>query len=300
MKKAHFWSAVGLALILGLLGFLLGGIFPLPTPFTTTKTREVYALLGILISVLIFAPLSSWVVRTTTKLAADAMARIAAEITNHLTSRRPVSPETIAQLVAQEGVVLDTSVIIDGRVLEVAKTGFLSGLLLLPDFVLKELQQVADSGDALKRSRGRRGFEIVGELRKVKGVKLQVWEESSADIPLGREVDDKLITLARAVKGKILTCDYNLSQVAKLRGIRVLNLNELANTLKTLPVPGEKLTVKILHGGKDKDQGVGYTLDGVMVVVKDAAALIGKEIDAEVTKILQGSSGRMIFGKKVD
>lgn len=300
MKKAHFWSAVGLALILGLLGFLLGGIFPLPTPFTTTKTREVYALLGILISVLIFAPLSSWVVRTTTKLAADAMARIAAEITNHLTSRRPVSPETIAQLVAQEGVVLDTSVIIDGRVLEVAKTGFLSGLLLLPDFVLKELQQVADSGDALKRSRGRRGFEIVGELRKVKGVKLQVWEESSADIPLGREVDDKLITLARAVKGKILTCDYNLSQVAKLRGIRVLNLNELANTLKTLPVPGEKLTVKILHGGKDKDQGVGYTLDGVMVVVKDAAALIGKEIDVEVTKILQGSSGRMIFGKKVD
>ncbi len=300
INKARFYSAITLTIALGLLGYALGGILPLPDPFTTTKTREVYALLGVLLSILIFAPLSSWIVKTTTKLAAEAVSKVALEIIKHLTTRRlPVNIETAAQLGVQDAIILDTSTIIDGRVLEVAKTGFLSGLILVPDFVLKELQQVADSADHLKRSRGRRGFEVMGELKKIKGIRLQVWEEASATSPLGKEVDDKLMNLAQTVKGKILTCDFNLSQVAKIRGIKVLNLNELSNSLKTLPIPGEKLTVKIMHQGKDRDQGVGYTLDGVMIVIKDGAAFTGKEIEAEVTKILQGSSGRMIFGKKV-
>lgn len=177
INKARFYSAITLTIALGLLGYALGGILPLPDPFTTTKTREVYALLGVLLSILIFAPLSSWIVKTTTKLAAEAVSKVALEIIKHLTTRRlPVNIETAAQLGVQDAIILDTSTIIDGRVLEVAKTGFLSGLILVPDFVLKELQQVADSADHLKRSRGRRGFEVMGELKKIKGIRLQVWE----------------------------------------------------------------------------------------------------------------------------
>lgn len=318
MSKGRFWSAVSLACLLGLLGIWLGGVAPLPSPFGINRTREVYALLGVLISILIFAPLSSWIVRTSSRLTRQAINRIASEMAEqvaHLTARRlpphlPVFADDLqapgGRLAGVEPVILDTSSVIDGRILEVAKAGFLDGLILLPDFVLRELQQVADSSDTLKRTRGRRGFEVISHLRKIPGVRLQVWEEKSLPADWrgtnwgqGKEVDDKLVALAKVLSGKVLTCDFNLNRVAKIQEVKVMNLNELANALKTLPVPGEKLKVKLLHSGKDKDQGVGYTLDGAMVVVKDGSPFLGQEVEMEVTKIIQGPAGRMIFGKKV-
>ncbi|MCL5784980.1 MAG: hypothetical protein M1142_06550 [Patescibacteria group bacterium] len=309
MSKFHFWATVVTAFILGLVGVLLGGALPLPSPFTTGQTRAVYGLIGVLVGLLTFASLASWVVKTTTRLVKQVTTRVAFEIINQLTnlssrglSLLPTSGRTGSTGSGEDNLsiggamILDTSCIIDGRILDVAKTGFLAGLILVPGFVLTELQQVADSADAVKRARGRRGFEIIDALKKVGGLKLEVWDKDLA----GKTVDDKLVRLGKALHGRVVTCDFNLNRVATLRGVRVLNLNELANSLKTLPVPGEELMVKIIQPGKDKNQGVGYLRDGTMVVVKEAASLIGREINIEVAKIIQGPAGRMIFGKKVE
>lgn len=191
--------------------------------------------------------------------------------------------------------VLDTSAIIDGRILDIAKTGFINGLILLPRFVLTELQQVADSADALKRQRGRRGFAIVEELKRIKGIKIEVWDKQHS----GKLVDDKLLNLAKSLHGRILTCDFNLNKVASVSNVAVLNVNDLANAVKTASLPGEKLTIKIVHLGKDPTQGVGYLPDGTMVVVAEAESQIGQTIEVEVTKILQLPAGRMIFAKEV-
>jgi uncharacterized protein YacL len=190
--------------------------------------------------------------------------------------------------------VLDTSAIIDGRVLDIAKTGFISGLVLVPKFVLTELQQVADSADDLKRQRGRRGFEVIEELKKVKAVRVEVWDKDHS----GKTVDDKLLNLAKATHGKIITTDYNLNRVASVSNISVLNVNDLSNAVKTNALPGEKMDLKIMHIGKDPSQGVGYLEDGTMIVVSGTADQIGKTIKIEVTKSLQIPAGRMIFGKK--
>jgi len=191
--------------------------------------------------------------------------------------------------------ILDTSAIIDGRILDIAKTGFISGLVLVPQFVLGELQQVADSADDLKRARGRRGFEIIEELKKNKGVRVEVWDKDQN----GKTVDDKLLNLAKATHGKVITTDYNLNRVASVSNINVLNVNDLSNAVKTNALPGEKIDLKIMHIGKDPSQGVGYLEDGTMIVVSDAADQIGKTLKIEVTKSLQIPAGRMIFGKKV-
>lgn len=190
--------------------------------------------------------------------------------------------------------ILDTSAIIDGRILDIAKTSFLTGNILLPNFVLTELQQVADSSDYIKRSRGRRGFEIVEELKKVKGVTLEVWESDT----VAKTVDDKLIKLAKSLQGRIITTDYNLNRVASLSGVSILNVNDLANAVKTVAIPGEQLKVKVVHLGKDPKQGVGYLPDGTMIVVENGAELIGKEVETEVTRVIQVPAGRMIFTKK--
>lgn len=189
--------------------------------------------------------------------------------------------------------ILDTSAIIDGRILDIAKTNFLSGNILLPSFVLTELQQVSDSSDYIKRSRGRRGFEVVEELKKIKGLNLEVWE---AD-PAAKTVDEKLIKLAKSLQGKIITTDFNLNKVATLSNVFVLNVNDLANAVKTVAIPGEQLKVKVVHLGKDAKQGVGYLPDGTMIVIEDGAELIGKEADTEVTRVIQVAAGRMIFTK---
>lgn len=191
--------------------------------------------------------------------------------------------------------ILDTSAIIDGRILDIAKTGFISGLILVPNFILTELQQVADSPDALKRARGRRGFEIVEELKKDKHLRLEVWDKEQN----GKLVDDKILNLAKNLHGRIITTDFNLNKLASVSSINVLNVNDLANAVKTTSLPGENLEIKIVHLGKDSLQGVGYLPDGTMVVVSEAADKIGRTVKVEVTKSIQTPAGRMVFAKEV-
>jgi len=190
--------------------------------------------------------------------------------------------------------ILDTSVIIDGRIADIAETGFLDGTVVTPQFVLRELQLVADSGDSLKRNRGRRGLDILQRLQKVPSLQIQIVED---DFPGVREVDLKLIELAKVYEGKIITNDFNLNKVAQLQGVEVLNINELANALKPIVLPGETMRVFILKEGKEYNQGVAYLDDGTMVVVDNARKAIGKTIDVSVTSVLQTTAGKMIFGK---
>ena len=193
--------------------------------------------------------------------------------------------------------ILDTSVIIDGRIADVCETGFVDGTLVIPQFVLKELQLVADSGDSMKRNRGRRGLDILQKIQKMAGIEVIV---SDLDFPEIREVDLKLIELGRTLPGKIVTNDFNLNKVAQLRGVEVLNVNELANSLKPVVLPGEIMKVFILKEGKEYNQGVAYLDDGTMVVVDNARSMIGKTIDVVVTSVLQTTAGKMIFGRFID
>jgi uncharacterized protein YacL len=193
--------------------------------------------------------------------------------------------------------ILDTSVIIDGRVADVCETGFVDGTLVIPQFVLKELQLVADSSDSLKRNRGRRGLDILQKIQKMSGVEVMI---SDLDFPDVKEVDLKLIELARSLQGKIVTNDFNLNKVAQLRGVEVLNVNELANSLKPVVLPGEIMKVFILKEGKEFNQGVAYLDDGTMVVVDNARKMISKTIDIVVTSVLQTTAGKMIFGRYIE
>ena len=190
--------------------------------------------------------------------------------------------------------ILDSSVIIDGRIADIADTGFLDGVVVIPQFVLRELQLVADSADSLKRNRGRRGLDILQRVQKMVTVSVQIVED---DFPTVREVDLKLIELAKVYEGKIITNDFNLNKVAQLQGVEVLNINELANALKPIVLPGETMRVFILKEGKEYNQGVAYLDDGTMVVVDNARKLIGKNVDIAVTSVLQTTAGKMIFGK---
>jgi len=187
---------------------------------------------------------------------------------------------------------LDTSVIIDGRIADICETGFLEGTLVVPQFVLRELQQVADSSDSLKRNRGRRGLDILQKIQKMSGLHVQITE---TDFPEVREVDLKLIELARKLSGKIVTNDFNLNKVAQLRGVQVLNINELANSLKPVVLPGEVMRVFVLKEGKEPGQGVGYLDDGTMVVVDQGKRALGRTIEVTVTSVLQTTAGKMIF-----
>ena len=193
--------------------------------------------------------------------------------------------------------ILDTSVIIDGRIADVCETGFLDGTLVVPQFVLKELQLVADSSDSMKRNRGRRGLDILQKIQKMSGVHVMI---SDADFPDVKEVDLKLIELARTMQGKIVTNDFNLNKVAQLRGVAVLNVNELANSLKPVVLPGELMKVFILKEGKEYNHGVAYLDDGTMVVVDNARKMISRTIDIVVTSVLQTTAGKMIFGRYIE
>lgn len=190
--------------------------------------------------------------------------------------------------------ILDTSVIIDGRIADVAETGFLGGTLIVPQFVLRELQQVADSPDSSKRQRGRRGLDMLQRLRNNQALDIQITE---TDFPNVREVDLKLIELGRQLDAVIVTNDFNLNKVSQLRGVNVLNINELANALKPVVLPGEAMRVFVLKEGKEYNQGVAYLDDGTMVVVDNARRLIGRNTDIIVTSVLQTTAGKMIFGR---
>lgn len=193
--------------------------------------------------------------------------------------------------------ILDTSVIIDGRIADLCETGFLDGTLVVPQFVLKELQMVADSSDAMKRNRGRRGLDILQKIQKMANVDVLIVD---TDFPHVREVDSKLIELARVMLAKIVTNDFNLNKVAQLRGVEVLNINELANALKPVVLPGEVMKVFILKEGKEYNQGVAYLDDGTMVVVDNARRMISRNIDIVVTSVLQTTAGKMIFGRYIE
>jgi len=191
-------------------------------------------------------------------------------------------------------ILLDTSVIIDGRISDIARTGFLVGTLLIPRFVLNELQYIADSPDSLRRQRGRRGMEVLSSLQKDSTVPVRI---SDIDVEGVREVDDKLVILARQLRCPILTNDYNLNRVAELQGVAVLNVNELANAVKSVLLPGESLNVSIIQEGKEPGQGVGYLDDGTMVVVEDGRDRLNAKANVVVTKVLQTAAGRMIFAR---
>lgn len=192
---------------------------------------------------------------------------------------------------------MDTSVIIDGRILDISRSGFLPGTFIIPRFILSELQYIADSQDNLRRQRGRRGLDVLSQLQKNSDIPLKI---TDVDVEGAKDADEKLVILARQMRCPILTNDYNLNRVAELQGVTVLNINELANAVKSVMMPGETLSIKVIQEGKDKTQGVGFLEDGTMVVVEQGKSLIGEEHLIIVTKVLQTAAGRMIFGKAAD
>ena len=193
-------------------------------------------------------------------------------------------------------VLLDTSVIIDGRIADIGQTGFIPGTMVVPRFVLNELQHIADSSDSLRRNRGRRGLEMLNRLKDDSAVAVRI---TDMDVPESREVDDKLIMLAKRLRCPVVTNDYNMNRVARLQGVAVLNVNELANAVKSALLPGETISVKVIQEGKELGQGVGYLDDGTMIVIEEGRPYIGRTIPVLVKKVLQKTEGRLVFAKPV-
>jgi uncharacterized protein YacL len=215
--------------------------------------------------------------------------------------RRPewLSPSHLFRFIKEKSVgrsfkILDTSVIIDGRISDICDTAFIEGTMIVPQFVLKELQTVADSSDGVKRQRGRRGLDVLDHLQRSSQVQVVI---SEVDFPDVKDVDSKLLDLAKQMDGKVVTNDYNLNKIAQLHGIPVMNINELANALKPVVLPGETIQVFILKEGKEKDQGVAYLDDGTMVVVDNSRKMIGQNVEVTVTSVLQTTVGKMIFAR---
>ncbi|MEW9676463.1 PIN/TRAM domain-containing protein [Lentibacillus sp. L22] len=210
--------------------------------------------------------------------------------------KKSVTPqnEKAAEQQQPKAKILDTSVIIDGRIADICQTKFLEGTIVIPQFVLGELQHIADSSDALKRNRGRRGLDVLNRIQKELPVKVEIYEGDFEDI---QEVDSKLIKLAKVINGIVVTNDFNLNKVCDLQGVRVLNINDLANAVKPVVLPGEELVVQVIKDGKEQNQGIAYLDDGTMIVVEEGRNYIGKTIEVLITSVLQTSAGRMIFAK---
>lgn len=292
-----------LAVIFALTAFIFSEVVPDIPPFHHNLLRIIITVWSGLIGYGIFPELARAVTVSFLNLVNNITARVSTEIVSHmmrLPSQNPFSAPNpvhapVGGVSVNQPMILDTSAVIDGRILDIAKTGFIFGTILLPTFVLSELQQVADSADFLKRSRGRRGFEIIEELKKVKTIRVEIWERE----PAAKGVDEKLLKLAKSLHGRIVTTDFNLNRVASVSNVAVLNVNDLANAVKTMAIPGEQLQVKVVHLGKDSKQGVGYLPDGTMIVVENGAELVGKDIKTEVHRVIQVAAGRMIFVKKI-
>lgn len=292
-----------LAVVFALTAFIFTEVLPDIPPFNRIFLRIVITIWFGLMGYGLFPDLAKIVSTTTIRFVNSFVSRLSAEITSQMlrlqrapggilpTGAGAAAP--IGGIAVHHPLLLDTSAIIDGRILDIAKTNFISGTILVPSFVLTELQQVADSADFIKRSRGRRGFEIIDELKKVKGLRIEIWDKDGA----GKGVDEKLLKLAKNLHARIITTDFNLNRLASVSNILVLNINELSNAVKTVAVPGEKLKVKVVHLGKDAKQGVGYLPDGTMIVLEDGADLVGQEVETEVTRLIQVAAGRMIFVK---
>ncbi|GLB61409.1 PIN/TRAM domain-containing protein [Cytobacillus sp. NCCP-133] len=207
------------------------------------------------------------------------------------TAEEDSEPETAAKNSLK---ILDTSVIIDGRIADICQTGFLEGTIVIPQFVLEELQHIADSSDVLKRNRGRRGLDILNKIQKELSIKVEIYEGDFEEI---QEVDSKLVKLAKITNGVVVTNDFNLNKVCELQKVAVLNINDLANAVKPVVLPGEEMKVQVIKDGKEQNQGIAYLDDGTMIVVEEGRNYIGKHIDVLVTSVLQTSAGRMIFAK---
>ncbi len=217
----------------------------------------------------------------------------ASELMSFLPGR--VASAALPLVETPEAKVLDTSAIIDGRIYDVCQSNFLDGRLVVPTFVIEELQHIADSSDNLRRNKGRRGLELLSKMQKHAQIKIDIIE---ADIPEERDVDAKLVKLCKRINASIVTNDFNLNKVSELQGIKVLNINELANAVKMIVYPGENMHISIIKEGKESGQGVGYLEDGTMVVVEDAQNDIGRDLDVVVTSVFQTAAGRMIFTRK--
>ncbi len=277
------------------------------TPVTDLVAAVIGLVLGLLIAVLLAFPLSFLpsplrevlpliVAIVFSLLGMTTMISRRRDFANLFATRWAVSRgvETAPPLAEERYVLLDTSVIIDGRIADINRTGFLCGTLLVPRFVLNELQHIADSSDALRRNRGRRGLDILNRMQKDASARLRITDMDVEDV---REVDDKLIALAKRLKCPVLTNDYNLNRVAEIQGVIVLNVNELANAVRLVFLPGESMHIEIIQEGKEIGQGVGYLDDGTMIVVEEGRRYIGSTINVTVTKVLQTAAGRMIFAK---
>lgn len=280
--QSLFASLTGLVVGLIIAALLAFPLSLLPTPFGDVLPFVgvvLFGYLGVAVFVMRQLDLFSLVTALTGRGQAAALSTNAESSANWAESRT---------------ILLDTSVIIDGRIADIARTGFLPGSLLIPRFVLLELQYIADSSDSLRRQRGRRGMEVLSQLQKEPTIPVRV---SDVDVDGVREVDDKLVILARQLRCPILTNDYNLNRIAELQGVTVLNVNELANAVKSVLLPGEVLNIRVIQEGKESNQGVGYMDDGTMVVIENGKDYLDQEIEVVVTKVLQTAAGRMIFGR---
>ncbi|RDW18632.1 PIN/TRAM domain-containing protein [Oceanobacillus chungangensis] len=214
--------------------------------------------------------------------------------TNRKEKRKSIDGQDVEEATSSRAKILDTSVIIDGRIADICQTNFLEGTLVIPQFVLGELQHIADSSDALKRNRGRRGLDVLNRIQKDLPIKVEIYDGDFEDI---QEVDSKLIKLAKVINGIVVTNDFNLNKVCDLQGVSVLNINDLANAVKPVVLPGEELVVQVIKDGKEHNQGVAYLDDGTMIVVEEGRDYIGQTIEVLITSVLQTSAGRMIFAK---
>ena len=279
LSTAEFVTAVAGLLIGLLMGLLLGlPLSAFPDPLGTWLPLGVSLFLGLGMLGLTVAK------REDLMLAAEAIGIV----------RRPIPEAERARSAGDPHIVVDTSAIIDGRIAEIVESGFIYGTLTVPKFVLDELQHIADSSDTLRRNRGRRGLEILAKMQKDSPTPIEIVDEPLPDIP---EVDAKLVALARARSKAILTNDYNLNRVAELQGVRVMNINSLANAVKPAVLPGEELRVRVIQEGKEAGQGVGFLDDGTMIVVEGGVRYIDKDLDVSVTRVLQTVAGRMIFAQ---
>lgn len=270
-------------LIAGTLGLIIGLLIAALTAFPLSLLPSPFSNILPFLALIIFGYVGAWImIMRERDIFAIFGARFARE------GRGGKSGDSFSDRV----ILLDTSVIIDGRIADISRTGFLDGVLTIPRFVLNELQHIADSSDTLRRNRGRRGLDMLNKLQKESVVPIRI---TDMDVEEVREVDDKLIRLAKQLRAPVLTNDFNLNKVAELQGVRVLNINELANALRAIVLPGETMHVKLVQEGKEAGQGIAYLDDGTMVVVENGKKFIGSSIDVTVTRMLQTNQGRMIF-----
>ncbi len=275
------------AALLGLIiGLIIAALLAFPLSLLPPPLGEILPFIGVL--VFSYIGVTIFIMRQSDLLSA---------ISSTFNRGSSVVAGDSSKLADGRSILLDTSVIIDGRIADIARTGFLSGTLVITRFVLNELQYIADSSDSMRRQRGRRGMEVLSQLQKEPGIPIQL---SDMDVEGVREVDEKLIILARQMRSPILTNDFNLNRIAELQGVTVLNVNELANAVKSAMLPGEVLSVRVIQEGKELDQGVGYMDDGTMVVVESGKVYLNQEIRVTITKVLQTAAGRMIFAKPGD